>query len=237
MRKGFLAAAIAGLLVAAYAAAGHWLAPRFVRDALVERASRLGLELRLGDVRTYPFAFRVALSDIQLLAPDGRALASAQSASADLAWASLWRSAWVVQSASLHQPSVEIALGPDGRSGWPVAGNERPEAARRMLAVQHLVVSEGTVNFIDSSRGTPVALKLQALGLQLRGLSTRSGEPAQYEMAARHGFLAGHHFPQAACGAWQARRGGCSITHGVATGGAWRADRAGTPRRLGGLCL
>src|SRR6185503_4908192 len=117
MRKGFLAAAIVGLLVAAYAAAGHWLAPRFVRDALVERASHLGLELQLGDVRTDPFAFRVALSDIQLFASDGRALASAQSASADLAWASLWRSAWVVQSASLHQPNVEIALGPDGRSG------------------------------------------------------------------------------------------------------------------------
>jgi uncharacterized protein involved in outer membrane biogenesis len=183
MRKGFLAAAIAGLLVAAYAAAGHWLAPRFVRDALMERASRLGLELRLGDVRTDPFAFRVALSDIQLFAPDGRALASAQSASADLAWASLWRSAWVVQSASLHQPSVEIALGPDGRSGWPV--DKRPEAARRTLVVHHLVVSEGTLHFIDSSRGTPVALKLQALDLQLKGLSTRSGEPARYEMAAQ----------------------------------------------------
>jgi len=185
MRKGFLAAAIAGLLVAAYAAAGHWLAPRLVRDALVERASRLGLELRLGDVRTDPFAFRVALSDIQLLAPDGRALASAQSACADLAWASLWRSAWVVQSASLHQPSMEIALGPDGRSGWPVAANNQPEAARRTLLVHRLVVSEGTLHFIDGSRGMPVALKLQALDLQLEGLSRRSGEPARYEMAAQ----------------------------------------------------
>jgi outer membrane protein OmpA-like peptidoglycan-associated protein len=185
MRKGFLAAAIAGLLVAAYAAAGHWLAPRLVRDALVERASRLGLELRLGDVRTDPFAFRVALSDIQLFAADGHALASAQSASADLAWASLWRSDWVVQSASLHQPSVEIALGPDGRSGWPVAGNKRSDAPRRMLAVQHLVVSEGTVSFIDRSRGAPVALKLLALHLQLKGLSRRSGDPTHYEMAAQ----------------------------------------------------
>ena len=232
MRKGFLAAALAGLLVAAYAAAGHWLAPRFVRDALVDRASHLGLELRLGGVRTDPFAFRVALSDIQLFDPDGRALASAQSASADLAWASLWRSAWVVQSASLHQPSVEIALGPDGRSGWPV--DKRPEAARRTLVVHHLVVSEGTLHFIDGSRGASVALKLQALDLQLKGLSRRSGEPARYEMAA-----------QIAGGGTVTSQGSISIEplagHGkLAVAGAplptvWQLAAPGTPTAQGQL--
>ena len=185
MRRGFLAAAIAALLVAAYAAAGHWLAPRLVRDALTQQARGLGLELKLGDVRTDPFAFSVALSGIEVLAPDGRTLASAQSASADLAWASLWRSAWIVQSASLHQPSVEVALGSNGIIGWPAAGNNQNEPGKQTLVVQQLVVSEGTLHFIDRSRGSQVALKLEALNLELKGLSTRSSEPAHYEIAAR----------------------------------------------------
>jgi len=185
MRRGFLAAAIAGLLVAAYAAAGYWLAPRFVRDALVQQARGVGLELNLGDVRTNPFALSVALSDVEVLGPDGRTLASAQGASADLAWASLWRPAWIVQSVSLHQPSVEVAFGPNGMIGGPAAGNNRNEPGKQTLVVQHLGISEGTLHFIDRSRGSEVALKLEALNLELKGLSTRSSEPAHYEIAAR----------------------------------------------------
>lgn len=183
-RRGLLAAAIAGFLVAAYAAAGYWLAPRFVRDALIEQADRQGLVLGFEDVRTDPFRLSVALSGVELQAPDGTRLAAAQEARAALAWASLWKPAWIVQEASLHRPIVALALGPDGALSWPVTGGAG-EGKKPAVKVQRFVIEAGRVSFIDRSRGTPASIELEELGLDLRGLSTQSPEPAQYEIAAR----------------------------------------------------
>lgn len=76
MHKAIIAAAIGALLFASYAAARHWLAPRFVRDTLVDQAGRLGFELRLEQVRTDPFALSVVLENVEVLAPGGRKLAA-----------------------------------------------------------------------------------------------------------------------------------------------------------------
>jgi hypothetical protein len=185
VRKSLLAAAVVGSLFVLYAAAGHWLAPRFVRDALISQASRLGLELRLGEVRANPFALSVALQDIEILTPDGRKLASARGAGVDLAWASLWRPAWIVQRAWLEQPTVEIALGPKAEPNWPLP--EKPAAGGKPVAlvVESLTVQQGAVHFVDRSREETVELNFQALGLEVRGLSMQAGELAHYELVAR----------------------------------------------------
>lgn len=184
MRKGLIAASVLALLAVLYAAAGHWLAPRFVRDALVEQASRQGLDLRLAEVRTDPFALSVVLRGVELLGPAGRTLAAARSASADFAWASLWRRVWIVEKAELHQPSVELLLQRDGRFAWGgLVADTQQQERQTALRVQQLVVSEGAVQFIDRSRAAPVELKLEALALQANGVSTQSGE-AQYTLAA-----------------------------------------------------
>ena len=108
MRKAVFAASIVALLVVLYAAAGHWLAPRFVRNALVEQAQRAGLELRIEEVRTDPFALKVTLEDIRVLTGDGAELARAHSAAADIAWASLWRSWRAARIASRARGSIML---------------------------------------------------------------------------------------------------------------------------------
>jgi hypothetical protein len=186
MRKALLAAAIAGLVIVLYAAAGYWVAPRFVREALAEQANRLGLELRLGEVRTDPFAFSVALEGIELVDAGGRMLAAARSASADLAWASLWRAGWTVQQLAVHQLSVALVVGPKGTLNWPAAKEQAQGPQHQTpVVVQQLRVSEGAVHLVDRSRGAPVEAKLEALGLEVSGLSTHAGEPAPYRVAAR----------------------------------------------------
>jgi len=163
MRKAIIAAAIVALLFISYAAAGYWLAPRFVRDTLVEQAARLGFELRLGLVRTDPFALSMVLENVAVLASDGRELAAAYRAGADLAWASLWRGAWIVEQASFEKPSVEITLGPKGESNWRLPGKRAAEGGRAALIVENLTVNEGAVHFVDHSREEPVELNLEAL--------------------------------------------------------------------------
>lgn len=185
MRKAvFVAASVLALLVVLYAAAGHWLAPRFVRSALVEQAQRRGLELRIEEVRTDPFALKLTLENVRVLTRDGTQIASAHSAAADLAWASLWRPTWIVQDAWVHQPRIEVVRGPGGELNWPVTSPQGKDTEAQVpLTVQQLVVSEGELRFVD----TPFEVTLEALGLELKGLSTQGEQPAHYQLAARVG--------------------------------------------------
>lgn len=190
MRKTLIAASIVALLVVLYAAAGQWLAPRFVRDALVERAQRLGLALQIGEVRTDPFALRVTLADVGLAA-GGRELAGARRLSADLAWSSLWGDAWQVQQATLLEPRLEVVRGEDGSLRWPVAASQSHAASRGApppIVVQDLRVEEGLVHFLDRSAETALEeLRLEAISLRAGGLSTLKGDPGHYELSARIG--------------------------------------------------
>jgi len=108
MRKVLAVAAGVALVVALYAAAGTWLAPRYVREALVDAASKQGFALELKTVRTHPFALKVALDGIELRGPQGRS-AAARAASVDLSWASLWRRAWVVRELVVEGGTVQVA--------------------------------------------------------------------------------------------------------------------------------
>ena len=73
------------LLVALYGAAGYWLAPGYLRQTLTELAAEHGYRLEMGKVRTQPFALRAELKAVALRTTDGRVLAAAESASAELA--------------------------------------------------------------------------------------------------------------------------------------------------------
>jgi hypothetical protein len=183
MRKALLAAAVAGTLVVLYAAAGYWLAPRLVRDALLERAARAGLELRLAQVRTDPFALRVHLDGVELRDLKGGTLAAAAGASADLAWASLWRREWIVQHAMLRQPGIEV--------NWPLPRNGQAPAGQPAFTVEKASIAEGAVRFAHGTR----RLALEGIELEMSGLSSRADAPARYSLSARvapGGTLAAH---------------------------------------------
>ncbi|HEX6321039.1 MAG TPA: DUF748 domain-containing protein [Burkholderiales bacterium] len=181
-RWALRAVAAAAVLVALYAAAGWWLAPRFVRDALVEQAAARGLELRLARVRTHPFALAVELQGIEVTGEGGKPFATAASLGADLAWASLWRDAWIVERAELREPSVEFEA---GASGWGTGGGRQgSQDEPPSILVRRLVVASGTIHVRDRSRGAPVEVTLEQIHLSMQGLSTGAAQPAPYELSA-----------------------------------------------------
>lgn len=130
-------AAAAAILLALYAAAGWWLAPRLLRDALVEQAAARGLELRLGEVRVHPFRLSLALREVEMLAQDGRRVA-AQSLDADLSLASLWRAAPYEASAVLAEGNVRsqgmLSLAGDGFALRDIELRAEPRAGGRLHA-------------------------------------------------------------------------------------------------------
>ncbi|HEX6320216.1 MAG TPA: DUF748 domain-containing protein [Burkholderiales bacterium] len=174
-------AAAAAVLLVLYAATGWWFAPRFVRDALVERAAARGLELQLGAVRTHPFALSVELEGMELIGEGGQRLAAAAALSADLAWASLWRGAWIVQRTELRQPFLDFA------AATSFTSQDAPEGQTgqgRPVLVQQLLVSDGVLQFAAGSRAAPVEATLQQIRAAVQGLSTAQADPAQYELSA-----------------------------------------------------
>src|SRR5688572_25721072 len=138
-RRIFAVAVALTLLLALYAALGYWMAPGYVREALAGLAADRGLTLDLTTVRTDPFALRVELEGAALRGPEGRVFAQAAGASADLAWASLWRRGWIVDEARLAAPHIELGQIPALQSAPSSGAAAEPTA----LTVRQLTIEGG----------------------------------------------------------------------------------------------
>jgi hypothetical protein len=177
-RKALAVGAAAALLVALYAAAGYWLAPRYVREALAELAASRGLTLDLATVRTRPFELRVELEDVALRGAQGRAFAEARSASADLAWASLWRRGWIFERVRVLAAQVDLGM-------LPAFAEAREEAGAAAVTVRRLSIEDGMLRY------APRDLVVEAVTLRASDLSTLDAAPGSYEAAGRIAGAAG----------------------------------------------
>jgi hypothetical protein len=174
-RRIFAAAGVLALLVALYAALGYWIAPGYVREGLAGLAADRGLILDLTTVRTDPFALRVELEGVAVRGPDGRVFAQAAGAFADLAWASLWRRAWIVDEARLAAPQIDLGGIPALRSPPPSGEGAEPT----VLTVREFTIEDGRLAHAGAQ------MEIEALSLQARELSTLDAAAGTYEAAAR----------------------------------------------------
>lgn len=173
MRRKLLAGgAILALLVVLYAAAGYWLVPGYLREALAEAARARGLVFEMTNVDTKPFALRVELGEVALRGPELKTFAKAEAISVDLAWASLWRRGWIVEEVRVLSPDVALGRLPQIETGNGNGGGEPPA-----VTIRSLVVEDGTLR-----QGDRV---LEMLSLNARDLSTLEGAAGTYEAAAR----------------------------------------------------
>ena len=176
MKRRIFAVAIAlGLLLALYAALGYWMAPGYVREALAGLAADRGLTLDLTAVRTDPFALRVELEGVALRGPEGRVFAQAAAASADLAWASLWRRGWIVDEARLAAPQIELG-GVAALRSPPSSGEGAAPAA---LTLRQLTIEDGRLTHAGAR------MEIEGLSVQVRELSTLNAAAGTYDAAAR----------------------------------------------------
>jgi hypothetical protein len=186
MRKPLLLiSAVVLALAGLYAAAGYWLLPGYLQQRLVAEAARVGLELRIGAVRTDPFRLSVELERAELVvAEDLRVLA--QRVHADLKLASLLSRDLLPERISLSAGAVDVA---DSRI-QPIQATLVRQSARG----EYRVTADGALSVQGNVALAPLKFdaQLSASGLPLAAAQPWLARAARLELAAGSASLRGH---------------------------------------------
>jgi hypothetical protein len=186
-RKWLFVAAIAPVLVAAYALAGFWLVPSIAERELPRLVEeRLHHRARIGEIRFNPFTLKLQLREFALETKEGRPVLGFADAVLDLEWHSLLRRAWVLDEVRLVDPAVQVEIGKQGRLNLaalvPDAEGAASEAPVR-FAIGHFSVVNGSVDFEDHRHG--YRNRAERLSLELSSLTTLDAEMGPYALSAQ----------------------------------------------------
>jgi hypothetical protein len=195
------------LLVALYAAAGFWLAPRLVRSALLEDIPKaLGPVPTVGEIRINPFLLQVTVKDFSLADQEGRKLLGFERLFIDFQLSSLWRRAYSFANIDIAAPYLNASVAKDGTlnlaklhpvSAAPPKPPETKNEPLPSLRVGSFKVTQGAVSYEDRSRPSEFTANLQPINFELRdfttgvagGLFTFTGSSNLGERIEWHGHL------------------------------------------------
>lgn len=91
-KKVWVPVAVVAGLVAAYAIAGFWWAPRYIRAEFTRFVAKdLGKQPRLGEVKVNPFTLRASIADLGIDEPSGERIVGFAKLDLDLAIRSVWK--------------------------------------------------------------------------------------------------------------------------------------------------
>jgi hypothetical protein len=193
-RKVWLPILVAAALVALFAIAGYYWAPRLIATqlrAFVEQ--RLQQRLELGEVRVRPFALAAELDGLAIREPDGALLVAVDRLALDLSSASIARLSLVVDRLELDRPRVAAviradrslnlaALVPPRDPGAPPAD---PTAPLPVVELRELTIRDGAASLEDRGRSPVLRAEFRPVTLSLRDFSTRADGDNRYRIDAR----------------------------------------------------
>ncbi len=183
-KKAFRISAAVALVVALYALAGFWLAPRLLRSALMENIPKtLGATPQVGEIHINPFLFRVEIRNFSLAAPDGEKLLGFGRLFVDFDLSSIWHRAYTFGNIDIDAPWINAIVAKDGdlnllqlRPKTPAAKpaatpapNSGPLPAIRIGSFK---VSAGSVTYDDRSRPSDFSARLEPINFELRDFTT-----------------------------------------------------------------
>jgi hypothetical protein len=178
--KAFRISAAVALVVALYALAGFWLAPRLLRSALMENIPKtLGVTPQVGEIHINPFLFRVEIRNFSLAAPSGEKLLGFGRLFVDFDLSSIWHRAYTFGNIDIDAPWVNAIVAKDGdlnllqlRPKTPAAKPAPSDKPLPALRIGSFKVSAGSVTYDDRSRPSDFSARLEPINFELRDFTT-----------------------------------------------------------------
>jgi hypothetical protein len=171
------------LLIAVYALAGFWLAPKLLRNALLDEIPKtLGLKPAIGTIRINPFLWQLEVKNFSLSDPGGEQLLGFERFFVEFELSSIWHRAYTFGNIDIAAPFVNAVVAKDGRLNLlqlaPKSAPPKPEPAQKnsesipSLRFRSFKVSQGLVTYDDRSRPSRFAAQLQPINFELRDFTT-----------------------------------------------------------------
>ncbi|HYX65922.1 MAG TPA: DUF748 domain-containing protein [Burkholderiales bacterium] len=182
-------AAIAAVLLLAYALAGFFLVPRLARTQLESFvAEKLQRRISIGEIRFNPFTLAADIDDLKLGEADGAPLLAFRHLRVDAELASLWRLGIVLKEVAFTAPEVDVVVAPDGSVNLarlippaPAAAPAAEESAAPLrVTIASLSVTDGRVGVQDLSLAPPFRAAFTPIRFSLTDFSTELGHRNAY---------------------------------------------------------
>jgi Domain of Unknown Function (DUF748) len=204
--KAFRITAVIAVLVGLYALAGFVLAPKLIRNALMQDIPKaVSAKPSVGEIRVNPFLFQLEIKDFSLTDPSGEKLLGFGRFFIDFELSSIWHRAYSFANIAMDAPFVNAVISKDGRlnlaqlSSKPAANPPPPTDKEPIPAVRirSFKVSQGLVTFDDRAHPSDFATRLEPINFELKefttgvdgGLFTFTGASKLGERVQWHGHL------------------------------------------------
>mgnify|MGYP005990880771 CR=1 FL=1 len=166
----------------------EFLAPNWVENTLAKEISqRLGVAIRIERVDTDAFEGKLHIYGVAVDDKEGQPLIGFRELHLDYSWLSLLSPVWVLESASLVQPTIHLRLPAEGPLTLMqlVPSSDGPAVETPRWQLKHLAISEGELSYRDERVKPAREFALSNWGLNLDDIGTESANG----LAELHGDL------------------------------------------------
>ena len=166
----------------------EFLAPNWVENTLAKEISqRLGIAIRIERVDTDAFEGKLHIFGVAVDDKEGQPLIGFRELHLDYSWLSLLSPVWVLESATLVQPTIHLRLPAEGPLTLMqlVPSSEGPAVETPRWQLKSLAISEGELSYRDERVKPAREFALSNWGLNLDDIGTESANG----LAELHGDL------------------------------------------------
>ena len=178
-----------------YTITGFFIAPPIIKSQLVKRLPAMThRQAVVRQVKVNPYTLSLTIRGLSLAETNGEPFAGFDEFYANFRLSSVFRWAWTFGEIRLVHPTANIARAADGQFNFanlftPAAA---PETAKKpkplpVVLVQHLVITNGALSFVDRTRATPLSIDYGPVNLDLKNFTTRRNRDGRYSLAVTAG--------------------------------------------------
>lgn len=153
--------------------------------------TRLASKATVDRVSFDPFGLTITIDNLRLTQPDGGELAGFDRLYLNLETSGIFRFALRLKDIHLSGPKALVEVLPDGSLNWSALiaklnEDKKEDDSNGMprLLIDHILIEQGDVRYIDHTRETPLRIALQPLGIELDALSTLPEDRGDYSIVA-----------------------------------------------------